>query len=204
MNRAQRLWLAAVLPVLVLIPFWWDTYHIESDVSATPYLALVTATATLWAVLSLLDVRPWNRLPKRLWIVAAPPIVAALTLVVILVAHRSSIDNWRGITWGVGFAVLAWVVFREIRTFGKRGPTEGTQLVTYGLIGFFSVLQFFDENYLWRAFGPRNLPFWFASLVLLTGLMLWLLRTSAKGPRARTIIDITPEPSSPDQHDRLT
>jgi hypothetical protein len=197
LNRAQRLWLAGAIPLPVVIPFWWDASHLEYAYPTRPYLGTLATIVTAWAVLSLIGIRPWRRLSLRFWGCAMPVVVALLTLAVILGAHGDWIDHWQTAGWSAGYLAFAWGVFWAIRTFGKRPPTIRAQIITYGLIAFVGIMALFDDNYLWSAFGPRNLPYWFASLVLLTGAMLWLLRTVEAPRPGRTIIDITPEPEAP-------
>ncbi|WP_148312878.1 hypothetical protein [Sulfuritalea hydrogenivorans] len=194
MNRAQRLWLAGSLPLLVAIPFWWDASHLEYAYPTRPYLGTLATIGTAWAVLSLLGVRPWRRFSSRFWACATPALVALLTLAVILGAHGDRIDRWQAAGWSAGYLAFAWGVFWVIRTFGKRPPTVRAKAITYGLIAFVGIMGLFEDNYLWSAFEPRNLPYWFASLLLLTGAMLWLLRPMQALASRHTIIDITPEP----------
>lgn len=204
MNRAQRLWLAGTIPLLVAIPFWWDASHLEYAYPTRPYLGTLATIVTTWAVLSLLGVRPWRRLSPWFWGCAMPAVVALLTLAVLLGAHGDRIDHWQAAGWGAGYLAFAWGVFWVIRIFGKRPPTILVQIIAYGLIAFVGIMELFEDNYLWSAFGPRNLPYWFASLVLLTGAMLWLLRTVEAPRRGRAIIDITPEGDEPAKLPRTT
>lgn len=182
LNRAQRYWLAAVVPVLVAIPFWWRTHYIETEQTTTIYLAVVATLATAWIVLSLLRLTPWRRIPRQTMAVLMPVAAFALTVFAILIDH-----SWwlhKGMSLIVGFAVQALAIcgFWVWGRFGKRPPSEMMMTATYWGIAGITFLALLGENHMWEVFRPTNLPYWFASLLLLTPVMLWLLRSDADKP----------------------
>lgn len=179
LNRAQRYWLAAVVPVLVAIPFWWRTHYIETEQTTTIYLAVVATLATAWIVLSLLRLTPWRRIPRQTMTVLMPVAAFALTVFAILIDHSWWLNKVTSLLVGFTIQTSAVCGFWIWRKIGKPPPSKQCISATYWIVAGATFLALLWENRMWwEVFGPTNLPYWFASLTLLTLVMLRLLRGS--------------------------
>lgn len=182
LNRAQRYWLAAIVPALVAIPFWWKTHYIDTEQKTTIYLAVVATLATAWIVLSLIRITPWRRIPRQTMAVLMPVAVFALTVFAILIDESWWLNKATSLLVGLAIQASAVCGFWVWRKLGKQSPSERSIVVTYWAIAGITFLALLGENRMWKVFGATNLPYWFASLVLLTPVMLWLLRSDADNP----------------------
>lgn len=204
LNRAQRYWLAVVIPALVAIPFWWKTYHLEYAYTTTIYLAVVASLATAWIVLSLIGIKPWRRIPRQTMAVLMPAAAFALTVFAVLIDHSWWVHKAFSLVIGFAIQLLSICCFWAWRRFGKSQPSEQMVTTTYWAAVGITFLLLLAENQMLEVFGPDNLPYWFATIVLLTPVMLWLLRSSEyedvlfvmASRRAKADIGIPISPSS--------
>lgn len=179
LNRAQRCWLAAVVPALVAIPFWWQTHYIETAQTTRIYLAVVATLVTAWIVLSLLRLRPWLRIPHQTMTVLMPVAAFSLTVLAVLIDHSWWLNKVTSLLVGFTIQTSAVCGFWIWRKIGKPPPSKQCISATYWAVAGATFLALLWENRMWwEVFGPTNLPYWFASLALLTLVMLRLLRGS--------------------------
>lgn len=181
LNQAQRIVLAVVLPILVAVPFFWDTRLLSYASETRYYLAFMAAVGVGYTVLCLLGFRPWQRLRRETLVVLVPGFLALLTAMAILLDRSWPYFQDPAMSFfGLAIFVFTGEWFTRYASVHGSPWVPPTSRLAY--IGFIVIAFLGEQHLLNDVFTERALPYWFATVLAAMVCELVILRSPVLMP----------------------